>query len=69
MRGTFSNITEKGFGFISGEDGLEYFCHKSAFQGKWFSVMEDVRSGRTIRVEFKIGNDIKGPRAEEVRLV
>lgn len=69
MRGQFSTITDKGFGFITGEDGVEYFVHKSAFRGKWFSIMEEVKEGKKIKVEFKVGNDKKGPRAEEVRLV
>jgi Cold shock proteins len=69
MRGKFSTITDKGFGFITGEDGVEYFCHKSAFRGKWFSIMEEVKDGKEIKVEFKKGDDRKGARAEEVRLV
>lgn len=69
MFGKFSTITDKGFGFITGEDGTEYFCHKSAFRGKWFTLMDEVKRGKTIKVEFKKGDDRKGPRAEEVRLV
>ena len=69
MRGHFSTITKNGFGFILGEDGVEYFCHKSAFRGKWFTLMEEVNKGKEIKVEFKKGDDRKGPRAEEVKLI
>ena len=56
-------ISEKGFGFIEGEQG-ELFFHRSALQEGNF---EDLREGQT--VEFTEGHGPKGPRAENVRVV
>ena len=53
----------KGFCFIRGEDGVEYFAHRSAFLGVAF---ETVRNGQ--RVTFEPTRGPKGPRAEQVRL-
>ena len=56
-------ISEKGFGFIDGEQG-ELFFHRSALEEGNF---EDLREGQT--VEFTEGHGPKGPRAENVRVV
>ena len=56
-------ISEKGFGFIEGEQG-ELFFHRSALEEGNF---EDLREGQT--VEFTEGHGPKGPRAENVRVV
>ena len=53
---------DKGFGFIKGEGGNEYFFHKSAVYGEG---LEDLREGDS--VEFEVGQGPKGPRAENVR--
>jgi cold shock protein len=64
MNGTISKlITDKGFGFIKGEDGQEYFMHRSAIQGDGF---EQVRKGQV--VTFDAGRGDKGLRADNVRL-
>ena len=55
-------ISERGFGFIVGEDGKEYFFHRSAVYGEG---LEDLREGDS--VEFNVGEGPKGPRAENVR--
>ena len=57
-------IAEKGFGFIAGEDGKEYFMHRSAIRDG--SVFEQLRDGQP--VTFEVGSGEKGPRAENVRL-
>ena len=53
-------ISEKGFGFIQGEN-QELFFHHSAVQGASF---ESLREGQ--RVEYTEGRGPKGPRAENV---
>ena len=54
-------VSEKGFGFINGENG-ELFFHRSAVEGANF---EDLREGQT--VSYEEGHGPKGPRAESVR--
>jgi len=67
MRGIFKKVTDKGFGFIEGEDGTDYFVHKSSFRGKWFALMEEVEEGKKVPVEFDTDEGPKGPRADNVR--
>ncbi len=63
MNGTIKTLrAEKGFGFIKGDGGTEYFFHHTAVQG---GRMEDLREGES--VTFDLGPDgPKGPRAENV---
>jgi CspA family cold shock protein len=56
-------VADKGFGFIRGEDGVEYFVHRTAVLGIAF---ETVREGQ--RVTFNPTRNDKGPRAEQVQL-
>ncbi len=56
-------VSDKGFGFIKGENG-ELFFHRSAVEGVAF---EDLREGQT--VDYEEGHGPKGPRAENVRPV
>ena len=54
---------DKGFGFIKGEGGQEYFFHRSAVVGE---QIDDLREGDD--VTFELGpSGPKGPRAEQVR--
>jgi len=62
-QGTIKKLTDKGFGFISG-DGEEIFFHMSALQDVRY---EDLREGQT--VEFTIGQGPKGSRAENITVV
>ncbi len=64
MTGTIKTLrAEKGFGFIKGDSGKDYFFHQSAIYGEGIN---DLREGDT--VEFELGQDgPKGPRAENVR--
>ncbi len=57
-------LVGKGFCFIRGEDGVEYFAHRSAFLSP--VAFETVRMGQ--RVTFESTRGPKGPRAEQVRL-
>lgn len=56
-------VSDKGFGFIEGEQG-ELFFHHSAVQGASF---ETLREGQS--VEYTEGRGPKGPRAESVSVI
>lgn len=63
MEGTvkwFNRI--KGFGFIQGEDGKDYFVHHSAVQEGAF-----LREGD--KVSFELTKTDKGMQAKDVKLV
>lgn len=55
-------VSERGFGFIDGEDGNEYFFHRSAID----SEFDRLRGGE--RVTFDTEPSPKGPRAANVQL-
>lgn len=52
---------EKGYGFISGDDGQEVFCHYSAIQAQGF---RSLREGQKVTYDVERGD--KGPRAANV---
>jgi CspA family cold shock protein len=56
-------IRERGFGFISAEDGREIFFHRSALEGENFDALEEGNS-----VEFDVEKGPKGPRAVNVKM-
>ncbi|MEX2169493.1 MAG: cold shock domain-containing protein [Pirellulales bacterium] len=62
-QGTIKKLTDKGFGFISGERG-DIFFHSSAVQGEGF---DSLREGQ--EVEFTEGRGPKGPCAEGVKVI
>ncbi len=65
MTGTIKTLrTDKGFGFIHGQDGQEYFMHRSAVRGG--AVFEQLREGQA--VTFDAGRGDKGLRAENVQI-
>lgn len=55
---------EKGFGFISREDGDDVFVHFSNISGSGFRSLEEGQ-----QVEFEIGPGRKGPEALDVRAI
>jgi cold shock protein len=55
---------EKGFGFISREDGPDVFVHFSAIQGSGYRTLEEGQA-----VEFDVGPGRKGEEAQNVRLI
>jgi CspA family cold shock protein len=55
---------EKGYGFISQEDGPDVFVHFSAIQGEGYRNLEENQ-----KVEFDVTQGQKGPQAANVRLV
>jgi CspA family cold shock protein len=55
---------DKGFGFISREDGDDVFVHFSAIQGEGYRNLEENQ-----KVEFDVTQGPKGPQAANVRPV
>jgi cold shock protein len=55
---------EKGFGFISQDDGPDAFVHFSEIQGTGYRNLEENQ-----RVEFDITQGPKGPQAARVRVI
>ena len=53
---------EKGFGFITLDDGQEVFVHYSAIDMAGYKVLAD---GQAVTLE--VGSGPKGPQAESVR--
>ncbi|MBT6995492.1 cold shock domain-containing protein [Candidatus Woesearchaeota archaeon] len=61
MKGTVKFFNEgKGFGFISGEDGNEYFVHISG-------LAENVRLQENDSVTFDVEEGDRGPKAVNVQ--
>ena len=54
-------VSDRGFGFIAGSDGTEYFFHRDAVQN-----FDSLRGGES--VTFNIESSPKGPRASQVRV-
>jgi CspA family cold shock protein len=54
---------EKGYGFITQDDGPDVFVHFSAIQSEGFRTLEEGQ-----RVEFEVTQGDKGPQASNVRL-
>ena len=65
MKGTIKRIIrERGFGFISAEDGSEVFFHRSALGDVDFDTLEEGGS-----VEFDLETGYKGPRAVNLKVI
>jgi CspA family cold shock protein len=56
-------VADRGFGFITAEDGKEYFFHRSGLD----SSLDFDRLAGGEKVEFEIEQSPKGPRAAKVR--
>jgi CspA family cold shock protein len=56
--------SQKGYGFISQENGPDVFVHHNAIQGEGDKSLEDNQ-----KVEFDITEGPKGPQAANVRPV
>lgn len=62
MKGTVKWFNaEKGYGFISIEDGNDVFVHFSAIQGDGFKTLDEGQS-----VDFDITEGNRGPQASNV---
>lgn len=65
MQGTVKWFSdEKGYGFISPEDGDDVFVHYSGIQSEGFRTLAEGQ-----RVEFEVTQGNKGPQATNVRIV
>lgn len=53
---------EKGFGFVTCQEGKDYFVHFSGIAGDGFRFLEEGQN-----VSFKIESGDKGPLAKEVQ--
>ena len=65
MKGTVKWFNEeKGFGFITGEDGKDVFAHFSAISGDGFKSLAEGQ-----KVKFTITQGQKGPQAENIEKI
>lgn len=55
---------DKGFGFITGEDGKDVFAHFSQINSDGFRTLEEGQS-----VNFTVAQGPKGPQAENITVV
>ncbi len=55
--------SSKGYGFITNEDGTDYFVHFKSIEGMDFKTLEEGQ-----KVSFEIGEGKKGPQAVAVRV-
>jgi len=62
-QGTIKKLTDKGFGFIQGDNG-DIFFHSSAVEGAGFDSLYEGQA-----VQYNEGNGPKGKRAENVTVV
>ncbi len=53
---------DRGYGFISQENGPDVFVHHSAIQGEGYKSLEENQ-----KVEFEVTQGPKGPQASNVR--
>ena len=62
MKGTVKWFNaEKGYGFITGEDGKDVFVHYSAIQGDGFKTLDEGQS-----VEYDLTEGQRGMQASNV---
>ena len=63
VEGTVKFFNEaKGFGFIAGDDGNEYFVHTSGLK-------EGTTLGEGDKVKFEVVQGDRGPKAEQVEKI
>lgn len=70
MIGTISNIVvAKKYGFISGDNGQEYFFHLSDVDSGWDELLYEWSVTESkIQVDFEPTKTQKGPRARNVKV-
>jgi cold shock protein len=52
---------EKGYGFITGEDGKDVFAHFSQIKSEGYKSLEEGQ-----KVSYDVGQGQKGPQAENI---
>ena len=52
---------EKGYGFITADDGTDIFVHYSAIQGEGFKTLDEDQS-----VTYSVSQSDRGPQASNV---
>jgi CspA family cold shock protein len=63
VEGTVKFFNEqKGYGFVEGEDGKEYFVHSTGLE-------EGVRLNEGDKVSFEVVQGDRGPKAEKVKKI
>jgi CspA family cold shock protein len=63
MKGTVKWFNdEKGFGFITAEDGKDVFAHYSEIQSNGFKKLEEGQE-----VSFEVTQGAKGPQATNIK--
>ncbi|WP_213818523.1 cold-shock protein [Garciella nitratireducens] len=55
--------SEKGYGFITGEDGKDIFAHYSQINGSGFKTLEEGQ-----KVTFSVAQGQKGLQAENIEI-
>ncbi len=62
MKGTVKWFNAgKGYGFITGEDGVDYFAHFSQIQAEGYRSLEQGQA-----VSFEVSDGPKGPNANNI---
>lgn len=56
-------VADRGFGFITGEDGKDYFFHRDSLDGTL--SFDRLNGGEKVSFDVQVGP--KGPRAANVR--
>ena len=66
VQGTIKKVvSDRGFGFISGESGDVFFHHTSVEEGQF----DNLHEGQAVEYEVEEGQGGKGPRATSVKAV
>lgn len=56
--------TEKGFGFITGDDGTDVFAHFSQINVEGYKALEEGQ-----KVSYDVVEGPKGPQAENITII
>ena len=66
MKGEVKSILRHNYGFIRGENQIEYFFHREDYVGNFGELERDYDTGEGILVEFSVVGSQRGPRAADV---
>ncbi len=56
--------SERGFGFITGDDGVDAFAHYSKILSDGFKSLEEGQ-----KVSYDLADGPKGPQAENIKVI